>query len=76
MLYEVITLGFVEELMRMEAQTRDPVEAQGLRMTLKHLIMPDEGMGTTFKVLVQGKGVGSPQLLCMRRMSEIPLPLG
>jgi len=72
----LMALGFVEELMRMEAQTRDPVEAQGLRMTLKHLIMPDEGMGTTFKVLVQGKGVGRPQLLCSRKMSEIPLPLG
>jgi SAM-dependent MidA family methyltransferase len=71
----LMALGFVEELIRLEAQTVDPIQAQGLRMTLKHLIMPDEGMGTTFKVLVQGKGVGCPALLCQRRMADLPLPI-
>ena len=28
----------------------------------------------TFKVLVQGKGVGEPKLLCARSLAELPLP--
>jgi hypothetical protein len=28
-------------------------------------------MGETFKVLIQGKGVGRPNLLCQRSMDEI-----
>lgn len=64
-------LGFVEELMRLQTQKEDPSEALALRMTLKNLIMPDGGMGETFKVLVQGRGVGSPELLCSRSMADI-----
>jgi len=71
----LMALGFIEELIRLEAATHDPVQAQALRMTLKNLIMPEGGMGTTFKVLVQGKGVGRPELLCQRRMADIPLPM-
>jgi len=29
-------------------------------------MLPDGGMGDTFKVLIQAKGVDNPQLLCMR----------
>jgi len=43
-----------------------------LRLTLKNLIMPETGMGETFKVLVQGKGVGNPDLLCNRPLTSIP----
>lgn len=64
-------LGFMEELMRLEAQTTDPDEAMALRMTLKNLIVPDSGMGDTFKVLVQGCGVGNPELLCCRSVADI-----
>ncbi|MFA6687268.1 MAG: hypothetical protein WCS16_07315, partial [Desulfuromonas sp.] len=64
-------LGFVEELMRLQTQKEDPSEALALRMTLKNLIMPDNGMGETFKVLIQGRGVGSPELLCSRSMADI-----
>jgi len=35
--------------------------------------MPDGGMGETFKVQIQGKGVGQPELLCARRISDIPM---
>lgn len=71
----LMALGFVEKLMELQALETDPNQAQALRMTLKNLIMPDEGMGSTFKVLVQGKGVGAPELMCARRISDIPLPI-
>lgn len=64
-------LGFVEELMRLQAQKTDPDEAMALRMTLKNLILPDSGMGDTFKVLIQGRGVGNPELLCSRSVADI-----
>ena len=69
-------LGFVEELMRLQAEEQDPQRAQALRMTLKNLILPDGGMGESFKVLVQGKGMGTPELLCARPISRIGLPPG
>ena len=65
-------LGFVEELVRLEAMTTDEKEARALRLTLKNLIMPDGGMGETFKILVQGKNVGAPELLCSRAIGAIP----
>ena len=71
----LMALGFVEKLIELQMLTTDQNQAMALRMTLKNLIMPDEGMGSTFKVLVQGKGVGIPELLCNRRISDIPLPI-
>ncbi|MFO7982424.1 MAG: SAM-dependent methyltransferase [Desulfuromonadales bacterium] len=71
----LMALGFVDALVELQARETDPQKAQALRMTLKNLILPDGGMGDTFKVLVQGKGVGTPQLLCQRRISDIPLPV-
>jgi len=38
------------------------------------LILPDGGMGETFKVLIQGKGVGEPELRCARSLRDIVLP--
>ena len=64
-------LGFLEELIRLQALETDPKRAQALRMTLKNLILPDGGMGESFKVLLQGKGLGSPELLCARPISAI-----
>ncbi len=69
-------LGFLEELIRLQALETDPQKAQALRMTLKNLIMPEGGMGESFKVLLQGKGLGSPDLLCARPIREIGLPPG
>ena len=68
-----MALGFVEELLRLQAQCVDEREARALRLTLKNLILPEQGMGETFKVLVQGKGVGKPQLLCARSLASLPL---
>ena len=69
-------LGFVQSLMEMEAQESDPDRARALRMTLKNLIMPEAGMGETFKVLVQGKNVDAAQLACQRPLSEVAFPMG
>jgi SAM-dependent MidA family methyltransferase len=68
-------LGFVEELLALQVRETDPQRALALRMTLKNLILPDGGMGETFKVLVQGKGIGTPELLCARRLRDLPLPV-
>lgn len=66
-------LGFIEELVKLQAVETDERKACALRMTLKNLILPDGGMGETFKVLVQGKGVVSPELLCQRSIQDISL---
>lgn len=69
----LLGLGFFEELLRLQEQCRDEREARALRLTLKNLILPEQGMGETFKVLVQGKGVGTPELLCARPIAGIPV---
>lgn len=71
----LLALGFFEELIQMEAETQDENEARALRLTLKNLIMPEQGMGETFKVLIQGKRVENPELLCSRSLSKIPISL-
>jgi SAM-dependent MidA family methyltransferase len=38
-------------------------------LTMKNLFLPG-GMGDMFKVLIQHKGVNSPELIGLRRMSE------
>ncbi len=68
----LLALGFFEELVRLEAAATDEQEARALRLTLKNLIMPEAGMGETFKVLVQGKNVGTPELKCSRSIAAIP----
>ncbi len=69
-------LGFLEELMALQMRETDPQQAQALRMTLKNLIMPDGGMGESFKVLIQGKQVAQPELLCARKIQDIRMPPG
>jgi len=69
----LLGLGFVEELLRLQAHCADEREARALRLTLKNLILPEQGMGETFKVLVQGKGVGRPELSCARPLAAIAL---
>ena len=71
----LLALGFFEELIQMEAETQDENEARALRLTLKNLIMPEQGMGETFKVLIQGKGVENPELQCSRPLSKISAAL-
>ena len=68
----LLGLGFFEELVKLEAAAPNEQEARALRLTLKNLIMPEAGMGETFKVLVQGKNVDAPELLCSRAIGTIP----
>lgn len=70
----LLALGFVEGLMQLEALETDENKARALRLKLKNLILPDGGMGEVFKVLVQGKNVGRPELLCARKLRDMPLP--
>lgn len=72
----LLGLGFLEALVEMQMRETDPQKAQALRLTLKNLVMPEGGMGESFKVLVQGKGVGTPELLCARRIQDIHMPPG
>jgi len=63
----LLGLGIVDELMRLEALATCETEKIRHRLALKKLLMPEGGMGDTFKVLVQAKGVENPELLCMRK---------
>lgn len=70
----LLGLGFVEALLEAQALETDPNRALALRLTLKNLILPEDGMGEMFKVLVQGKEVGVPPLLCARSLSALSIP--
>ena len=49
------------------------VEGLKMRLSLKHLIAPERGMGEIFKVLIQHKGIEEkPQLDGLRMLSSIP----
>ena len=63
----LLGVGLVEELIRLEAQATTEPQRLKLRLALKKLMLPEGGMGDTFKVLIQAKGVENPQLLCMRK---------
>jgi SAM-dependent MidA family methyltransferase len=64
----LLAAGIVEEIEEFE-RSDAPEEAKlKLRLALKKLIMPEGGMGDTFRVLIQSKGVESPRLLCQRRI--------
>ena len=63
----LLGVGLLEELIRLEAQATTEPERLKHRLALKKLMLPEGGMGDTFKVLIQSKGVENPQLLCMRK---------
>lgn len=69
----LIGLGLLGE---MEEAAKGMSELEGLQMRLsaKHLIEPEMGMGETFKVLVQHKGIDKPRLDGLRALSAIPAP--
>ena len=64
----LLSTGIIEEIEEIERSARSDEEKLRLRLTLKKLIMPEGGMGDTFRVLIQSKGVTSPALLCQRRI--------
>jgi SAM-dependent MidA family methyltransferase len=69
----LIGLGILEQ---METLGKELTELEGLkwRLSLKHLIEPELGMGEVFKVLVQHKGMDQPQLDGLRDLGSIPWP--
>lgn len=64
----LLSTGIIEEIEEIERSDRSDEEKLRLRLTLKKLILPEGGMGDTFKVLIQSRGINSPQLLCQRRI--------
>lgn len=60
----LMATGMMEEMLALEARPVPEAERLKDRLALKKLMLPDGGMGDTFKVLVQGKNVGTPDLLC------------
>jgi SAM-dependent MidA family methyltransferase len=61
----LLGVGFMEEMARMENSDVSEEEKLKVRLLMKKLILPEGGMGDTFRVLVQAKGVENPRLLCM-----------
>ncbi|MDD2898429.1 MAG: SAM-dependent methyltransferase [Desulfuromonadaceae bacterium] len=64
----LLSAGIIEEIEEIERSDITEEEKLRLRLTLKKLIMPEGGMGDTFKILIQSKGVTAPSLLCQRRI--------
>jgi SAM-dependent MidA family methyltransferase len=62
----LLTAGIVEEFEAIESADLSEADKLKARLTLKRLIMPEGGMGDTFRVLVQSRGVERPQLGCIR----------
>ena len=67
----LLALGLLQE---MESLGRGLSETDALRMrlSLKHLIEPEMGMGEVFKVLIQHKGMDRPPLDGLRDLGSIP----
>jgi len=66
-----IGLGILQEMESLGSEMSE-MDALTLRLSLKHLIEPEAGMGEIFKVLIQHKGIDDPQLDGLRDLSSIP----
>jgi SAM-dependent MidA family methyltransferase len=64
----LLSSGIVEEIEEIERSAVSDEQKLKLRLALKKLIMPEGGMGDTFRMLIQSKGVESARLLCQRRI--------
>ncbi len=64
----LLAAGLVEEIEEIERSDTSEEYKLKLRLALKKLIMPEGGMGDTFRILIQSKGVEPVQLLCQRRI--------
>jgi SAM-dependent MidA family methyltransferase len=58
----LLSLGFLDEMERQLSRGTSPDEALSERLTMKHLILPEGGMGDTFTVLIQHKGIEHARL--------------
>jgi SAM-dependent MidA family methyltransferase len=64
----LLSAGIVEEIEEIERSSATDEHKLKLRLALKKLIMPGGGMGDTFRLLIQSKGVEIVRLLCQRRI--------
>ena len=62
----LLSAGIIEEIEEIERSGATEEQKLKLRLALKKLIMPEGGMGDTFRVLVQSKEVKQARLLCQR----------
>ena len=60
----LLSSGIIEEIEAIERSAASDEEKLRLRLTLKKLILPNGGMGDTFRVLIQSKNVTAARLLC------------
>jgi SAM-dependent MidA family methyltransferase len=67
----LIALGLLQE-MELLGKEMSEMDALQFRLSLKHLIEPEIGMGEVFKVLIQHKGMDQPQLDGLRDFGSIP----
>ena len=67
----LIGLGILREIESLGKEMSE-MDALQLRLSLKHLIEPEMGMGEKFKVLIQHKGIESPLLDGLRELRAIP----
>jgi SAM-dependent MidA family methyltransferase len=66
----LIALGFLQE-MEVLGREMSEMDALQFRLSLKHLIEPEIGMGEVFRVLIQHKGMDQPQLDGLRDLRSI-----
>jgi SAM-dependent MidA family methyltransferase len=69
----LLALGLLQETESM-GKVLSTLNGLKLRLSLKHLIESESGMGEIFKVLIQHKGVDQPQLMGLRDLDTVPWP--
>jgi SAM-dependent MidA family methyltransferase len=62
----LMAAGMMEEMLALESRPIPEGERLKDRLALKKLMLPDGGMGDTFKVLVQSGNIEAPDLLCLK----------
>jgi SAM-dependent MidA family methyltransferase len=65
-------LGLLREMESLGGALSE-VDGLNLRLTVKHLIEPEAGMGEVFKVLIQHKGIENPRLDGLRELRNIEI---
>lgn len=70
----LLALGILQEMESLAIEMSE-TDALRLRLSLKHLIEPELGMGEVFKVLIQHKGMDPSLLDGLRDLGSIPWPV-
>src|SRR3972149_2849871 len=70
----LIALGLLDEI-KEAVKAMSEVDGLRLRLSLKHLIEPERGMGEIFKVLIQHKGIEKPDLRGLKSLRDISVAL-